>query len=185
MRYSLIREMDISNGFGIGISLFVQGCHFHCQGCFNQETWDFNDGKEWNDEIKNKFIKLAAKEYVKRISLLGGEPLCDENVNEILSLIKDLKKSYPNKQIWLYTGYNFYEILEKGNSKENFFWETRMNCALNVDTVIDGQFQLENQDLYNKDILWAGSTNQRVIYIKDVLKEMGCELPRGNNGEIR
>ena len=88
MRYSQIREMDISNGEGIGVSLFVQGCHFHCKGCFNQETWDFNGGKQWTKETKNKFVELAGKPYVKRISILGGEPLADENITEVYFLLQ-------------------------------------------------------------------------------------------------
>ena len=107
MRYSLIREMDVSNGWGVGISLFVQGCHFHCKGCFNQDTWDFNGGKEWTPEIEKKFIELANKEYIKRISFLGGEPLAKENVETVLWLIKTLKSNYPDKKIWLYTGHTW------------------------------------------------------------------------------
>ena len=79
MNYASIREMDISNGESIGVALFVQGCHFHCKNCFNSETWDFNDGKEWTEDIKNKFLKLIDKPYINRISILGGEPLADEN----------------------------------------------------------------------------------------------------------
>ena len=115
MRYSKIREMDVSNGEGLGVSLFVQGCHFHCRGCFNPETWDFSGGKEWTNEIKNKFLELAGRSYINRISILGGEPLCDENVTDVLLLIKELKTKYPNKNIWLYTGYNFDEIIKRGN----------------------------------------------------------------------
>ncbi|MEZ3420848.1 MAG: anaerobic ribonucleoside-triphosphate reductase activating protein [Eubacterium sp.] len=169
MRYAKIREIDISNGEGIGVSLFVQGCHFHCRGCFNPETWDFCGGKEWNYKIKEQFIELANKPYITRISILGGEPLCDENVKEVLDLIKDLKSIYPNKKIWLYTGYNFDEILEKGNTGEKSFWKDRFDAISNVDIVIDGQFKLENQDLYNEQIIWAGSTNQRIFCIENMI----------------
>ena len=170
MRYSKIREMDVSNGEGLGVSLFVQGCHFHCRGCFNPETWDFSGGKEWTNEIKNKFLELAGRSYINRISILGGEPLCDENVTDVLLLIKDLKTKYPNKNIWLYTGYNFDEIIKRGNTNEQNYWKKRFEAVLNVDTVVDGQFQIENQDLYNEKIVFAGSTNQRIIKIQDVMK---------------
>ena len=80
MRYAQIRSMDISNGEGIGVSLFVQGCPYHCKGCFNKETWDFDGGKEWNIETHSAFIGLVSKPYVKRVSILGGEPLVAENV---------------------------------------------------------------------------------------------------------
>ena len=170
MRYSKIREMDVSNGEGLGVSLFVQGCHFHCRGCFNPETWDFSGGKEWTNEIKNKFLELAGRSYINRISILGGEPLCDENVTDVLLLIKELKTKYPNKNIWLYTGYNFDEIIKRGNTNEQNYWKKRFEAVLNVDTVVDGQFQIENQDLYNEKIVFAGSTNQRIINIQDFLK---------------
>ena len=162
--------MDVSNGEGLGVSLFVQGCHFHCRGCFNPETWDFSGGKEWTNEIKNKFLELAGRSYINRISILGGEPLCDENVTDILLLIKELKAKYPNKNIWLYTGYNFDEIIKRGNTNEQNYWKKRFEAVLNVDTVVDGQFQIENQDLYNEKIVFAGSTNQRIIKIQDVMK---------------
>ena len=88
MRYNTIRKMDISNGEGVGISLFCQGCSFHCNNCFNKETWDFKGGKEWTKEIKREFIKLAEFDHISRISILGGEPLHDNNVEDIFSLCK-------------------------------------------------------------------------------------------------
>ena len=103
MRYAQIRGMDISNGEGIGIALFVQGCHFHCEGCFQPETWSFNGGEKWTENVEQDFIQLANKPYITRISILGGEPLCDENVREVYQLIHKLKMTYPNKDIWLYT----------------------------------------------------------------------------------
>ena len=86
MRYAQIRSMDISNGEGIGVSLFVQGCPFHCRNCFNPETWDFNNGKEWTKEIKENFLNLIQKKKVKRVSLLGGECLADQNLQEVKEL---------------------------------------------------------------------------------------------------
>lgn len=162
MRYSLIREMDVSNGWGVGISLFVQGCHFHCKGCFNQDTWDFNGGKEWTPEIEKKFFELANKEYIKRISFLGGEPLAKENVETVLWLIETLKSNYPDKKIWLYTGHTWEQIMNS-QEKVDLIRQSVLNL---VDVVVDGQFQLSNQDINNKTILWAGSTNQRVIDAK-------------------
>ena len=85
-------------------------------------------------------------------------------------LIKELKTKYPNKNIWLYTGYNFDEIIKRGNTNEQNYWKKRFKAVLNVDTVVDGQFQIENQDLYNEKIVFAGSTNQRIINIQDFLK---------------
>lgn len=171
MRYASIRDMDISNGEGIGIALFVQGCHFHCRGCFNQETWDFSGGKPWNDETQNLFIELANKPYIKRISILGGEPLCDENVECVLDLITKIRDIYKSdKKIWLYTGYDFDEIMFKGNlSTENPAWFARKECVLRSHVVVDGKFQINKQDLFNEITTWAGSTNQRIINIEEVI----------------
>lgn len=106
MRYASIRKMDVSNGAGIGVSLFVQGCPFHCKGCFNQETWDFNGGKEWTKEVEEQFLGLVGQRFVRRVSILGGEPLCDENVGAVRDLITKIKSLYPSVDIWLFTGYN-------------------------------------------------------------------------------
>lgn len=172
MRYAKIREMDISNGEGIGISLFVQGCHFHCKGCFNPETWNFNGGKEWTKEIEDKFIELAGKPHIKRISILGGEPLADENVDTVFSIVQRLRNAYPDKKIWMYTGYLWEDIcnvLDTNEIEEINEWSAqllRYMTASMVDIVVDGQFQIDKQDLYNEKIVWAGSTNQRIINIK-------------------
>ena len=111
MRYSSIRKMDVSNGQGIGVSLFVQGCHFHCKGCFNPETWDFNGGKEWTKEIEDKFLSLANHEYIQRVSILGGEPLCDENIETVSALINKIRDLFPNKKIWIYSGYTWENLV--------------------------------------------------------------------------
>ena len=173
MRYAQIREMDISNGKGVGMALFVQGCHFHCSGCFNQETWDFNGGKEWNSEIEEKFINLADKPYIKRISILGGEPLADENVESVLELLNKIKLKYgTTKQIWLYSGYVWEDIINVSEplSPANFKQHLRKNIVTNCDILVDGNFDITKQDLANKHIVWAGSTNQRVIDIQNSLK---------------
>ncbi len=140
MRYAQIRSMDISNGEGVGVSLFVQGCDKHCFNCFNSETWDFNGGKEWTEETKNKFMELIDRPYIRRISILGGEPLAEQNLDDILSLIKEIREKYPisqnpnsenigksrvledenyneirislpEKTIWLYTGFRWNYIM--------------------------------------------------------------------------
>ena len=97
MRYAQIRSMDVSNGEGVGVSLFVQGCTFHCKNCFNSETWDFNGGKEWTEETKEKLIGLIARPYIKRVSILGGEPLAKQNLDDVLKLIKEIRISFPKK----------------------------------------------------------------------------------------
>ena len=153
--------MDVSNGEGLGISLFVQGCHFHCKGCFNQETWDFSGGKEWNKKIEDEFVALASPQYIKRISILGGEPLADENIAAVSNLIERLKIEQPDKKIWIYSGYTWEAIM---NLNKQLF-------ISKADILVDGQFQIDKQDLYNEHIVFAGSTNQRVIDIKETIKQ--------------
>lgn len=175
MRYASIRSLDISNGEGVGVSLFVQGCNRHCFNCFNSETWDFNGGKEWTEETKNKFMELIDRPYIRRISVLGGEPLAEQNLDEVLSLIKEIRIFFPDKTIWLYSGYNF-DLL---NSKYNEYkytpfaanadeWLTRWEIISNVDVLVDGEYIDEQKDLTLK---WRGSKNQNCIDIKQSLAQ--------------
>lgn len=174
MNYASIRKMDISNGEGVGVALFVQGCHFHCYNCFNSETWDFNGGKEWTEEVKNKFLDLIDKPYIKRVTILGGEPLSDENLETILELTNEIRLSFPDKTIWIYTGYTFEEtqLLSKGLDQEsmrfNKYNKMRQNILENCDVLVDGRYIDELRDITLK---WRGSSNQRVIDVKRSLKQ--------------
>ena len=159
MRYALIRKMDISNGPGVGVSLFVQGCHLHCKGCFNSIAWDFNGGKEWNDDVKQKFLELASRPYIKRISILGGEPLSYENVFDIYELIVEIKDKFPDKVIWLYTGYRFEDVIDSLPNKR---------ILELCDVVVDGRYVEELKDI---GLPWCGSSNQRVIDVQETLKQ--------------
>ena len=166
MRYASIRSMDISNGEGVGVSLFVQGCHFHCKNCFNQDTWDFSGGKEWNREIDDEFMKLVNRPYIKRVSLLGGEPLADENVLDIMRLINRIKTECPDKKIWCYTGYTWEQIFPIVNPYLNLTQAemTRQNAVKNCDILVDGRFVEEEKDL---SLEFRGSKNQRIIDVKE------------------
>ena len=166
MRYASIRSMDISNGEGVGVSLFVQGCHFHCKNCFNQDTWDFSGGKEWNREIEDEFMKLVNRPYIKRVSLLGGEPLADENVLDIMRLINRIKTECPDKKIWCYTGYTWEQIFPIVNPYLNLTQAemTRQNAVKNCDILVDGRFVEEEKDL---SLQFRGSKNQRIIDVKE------------------
>ena len=171
MRYAQIRSMDISNGEGVGVSLFVQGCDRHCFNCFNSETWDFNGGKEWTEETKNKFIKLIDKPYINRISVLGGEPLAEQNLDEVLSLIKEIRISFPEKTIWLYTGYEWNQIMSPATTddlKSTIIAEQRKEIISNVDVLVDGEYIDEQKDLTLK---WRGSKNQNCIDVKQSLAQ--------------
>lgn len=170
MRYAQIRSLDISNGEGIGVSLFVQGCPFHCRNCFNPETWDFNGGEKWTEETKNKFLKLIDRPYIKRVSLLGGECLAEQNLNDVLSLVQEIRISFPEKTIWLYTGYDFQEIFRGESScisKKGLNDFKRRQIIKLCDVIVDGEYIDEQRDLSKK---WAGSDNQRVIDVQETIK---------------
>lgn len=166
MRYASIRSMDISNGEGVGVSLFVQGCHFHCKNCFNQDTWDFSGGKEWNHEIEDEFMKLVNRPYIKRVSLLGGEPLADENVLDIMWLVNRIKTEYPDKKIWCYTGYTWEQVFPIVNPYLNLTRTEmiRQNVVKSCDFLVDGRFIDEEKDL---SLEFRGSKNQKIIDIKE------------------
>lgn len=205
MRFASIRKMDISNGESVGASLFVQGCHFHCKNCFNKETWDFNGGKEWTKDIKKKFLSLTEAAYIKRISILGGEPLADENLHDILDLITELRLkypitgkidtiysnknnfkhnilignsneirlSYPQKTIWLYTGYTWEQIMnpvttDDFNPERDKLLKMRRDIVEQCDVLVDGRYEEDKRDITYH---WAGSTNQRVIDVQESLKQ--------------
>ena len=155
MRYNQIRTMDISDGPGVRVSIFFQGCHFHCKDCFNSETWDFNKGKEFTDEAIDKIIELADHEYIEGLSILGGEPMHPINVLGTIALAKKFKEKYPNKNIWVWTGYKFEDIPNK-------------DALPFIDVLVDGQFITE---LHSFDLKWKGSSNQRVINVKETLKQ--------------
>lgn len=177
--------MDISNGEGIGVSLFVQGCHFHCKNCFNKDTWDFNGGKEWTEETQKEFLKLANKPYIKRISVLGGEPLANENVSDVLNLVNQIRLLLPNKTIWLYTGFTWETVWD--NALDNLVQfgigglslseeceqtlelvKKRREIIKQCDVLIDGRYV---DSLRNIQLKYRGSENQRVIDIKKSLEQ--------------
>ena len=156
MRFSKIKQNDIANGMGIVMSLWTQGCPHHCKGCFNVETWDFNGGKEFTEEDKKYIIENIDKNNIKRnLSILGGEPLCPENIEGVISLCKDFKKTYPHKKIYIWTGYVIEELDNEQKEILNY-----------IDVLIDGKFEEANKNLSLK---LRGSSNQRIIDIKEYL----------------
>ena len=153
MRFSKIKDNDIANGEGIVMSLWTQGCPHHCKGCFNMETWDFAGGKEFKEEDKEYILQNIDKNNIKRnLSILGGEPLCEQNIQGVINLCKEFKERYPDKIIYVWTGYVLEEFDEIQNRLLNY-----------IDVLVDGKFEVENKDLSLK---LRGSTNQRIINIK-------------------
>lgn len=159
MKYNKIRKMDISNGEGVRVSIFVQGCHFHCKGCFNPETWNFEGGKEFTSQTLTLLLDLCSNPTRKGLSILGGEPLNDENYSGVLEIVKAFRKDkrLSGKDIWLWTGYEIEDILNDKSKKEILKY---------LDYVICGQFIEEQKNLRLK---WAGSKNQRWIDVKETL----------------
>lgn len=151
--------------------MFVQGCNFHCYNCFNPETWDFNGGKEWTPEVEDKFIELASRPYIKRISLLGGECLADENLDGVLNLVNRIRLSLPQKNIWLYSGYEYQHIF-RGTpsclSKEGYNNYKRRKIIEAVDVFVDGRYIDSQRDV---SLRWKGSKNQHVIDVQKSLEQ--------------
>ena len=161
MRYNLIRKMDISNGPGVRVSIFMQGCSFHCKNCFNQETWDFEGGQEFTEDTINKVLELSDKKEVKGLSILGGEPMHPTNIEGTTKLAKAFKEKYPEKNIWAWSGFKYEDI--KDNDVFNY-----------IDVLVDGQYK---DELHDPTLKWRGSSNQRVIDIKESKKQNKvCEL---------
>lgn len=154
MRFSKIKNNDIVNGVGITLSVWTQGCPHRCKGCFNKETWTFNEGNEFTNDDLNYIISNIDSFNVKRnLSVLGGEPLCPQNVEGVINLCREFKKVYPNKLIYLWTGYT----IEEFNQKQKQILEY-------VDFIIDGKFEEAKKNL---NLHLRGSSNQRIFDIKN------------------
>ena len=156
MRYNKIRKMDVSNGPGVRVSIFFQGCAFHCKNCFNPETHDFDSGKEYTVEVRDKIVSLTSKPYIMRFSILGGEPLVERNIQELIILINLIKEKRPDIKIWLYTGNTYEKIIDK-----------YYDLLKLVDVLIDGPFI---DDLKDLRLRFRGSSNQRVIDVKKTIE---------------
>jgi len=165
MHFGAIKEVDIANGEGVRVSLFVSGCRHHCKGCFNPETWNFDFGKEYNKDTEDHIINLLKPDYIKGLSLLGGEPMEPENQKEIINLLRRIKKEYKDKNIWCYSGYLFDKDLTNANSKVHT--EFTDEILSYIDVLVDGEFVL---DLKNISLKFRGSSNQRIIDVKKSLK---------------
>lgn len=146
MRYKTIKKYDIANAIGIHTSIFFTGCRFHCKNCFNKEIWDFNSGEEFDENAKIILFGYLNDEHVKGLSILGGEPL--QQGEDLLELVKEIKKTFPNKRIWLWTGYYINELNEL--QKEIISY---------CDRIIDGRF---DENLKDFKLKLRGSANQTI-----------------------
>lgn len=161
MYYGSIKSYDIADGPGVRVSLFVSGCRHHCKGCFNAETWDFEYGRPYTKETEDAVIRMLGEEYIKGLTVLGGEPFEPENQPEVAGLLKRVKEIYPDKDIWCYTGYLYDVDLKKGGRVYTDVTEEMLSC---IDVLVDGEFVEEQKDI---TLLFRGSRNQRLIILKD------------------
>ena len=158
MRYNKIRKMDISNGPGVRVSIFVQGCTFNCKECFNPETHNFKGGKLFTTMDMDKIIQLAKEDYICGLSILGGEPLHPNNIESVSMIAEYFKYKYPNKTIWIWTGFKIENLLTRTDIDI-------VNELFNyIDVLVDGQFEIDKKDITLK---YCGSSNQRVIDINN------------------
>lgn len=162
MYYGNIKPIDIANGTGVRVSLFVSGCRNHCKGCFQPETWDFCYGKPYTNETEAEIIKALSPDYISGLSVLGGDPLEPENQKELLPLLKKVKAMYPEKDIWVYTGYTL-EMLLSGRCHP--CRPETMDMLRYIDVLVDGRFDDSKKDI---SLEFRGSSNQRIIHMKDV-----------------
>ena len=165
MNYADIKKIDIANGEGIRVSIFVSGCNHHCKGCFNQCAWDFNYGKKFTDDEINKVINYLNHDYISGLSLLGGEPLEKTNQEGLLPLVKKVKEKFPNKNIWCYTGFDFEKDIVGNMVKEN---KTTKELLKYIDVIVDGKFEENKKDI---KLQFRGSSNQHILDVQESLKQ--------------
>lgn len=149
MRYAAIKQTDTVNGEGFAVSLWTQGCPFRCNGCWNDATWDFNGGNEWSQELEDELIELCKNEYKKCLSILGGEPLCEQNFDEVLKIAKRFKEELPEKKLFIWTGFTYDEVLS----------DRKKEILEYTDVIVTGRFILNERDL---NLYLRGSRNQEV-----------------------
>lgn len=192
MNYATIKKTDVANGPGIRVSLFVSGCTHCCKGCFNSEAWDFGFGQRYTQETESEVLEALAPEYIRGLSLLGGEPMEPQNRGTVLSLVQKVRQKYPEKDIWCYTGYDYERDLLAWAAKEQ---EARDGCCESgraarpaaaedmhgetgagevsqllslIDVLVDGEFMEEKKNLR---LAFRGSENQRLIHVKESLRQ--------------
>ena len=161
MRYHNITSSDILNGDDLGVVLWVAGCNHKCKGCQNPCTWNPDGGLEFDEGAEKEFLEEVAKDYHKRVTFSGGDPMHPNNVSKVLELAKKIRKSYPDKKIWLYTGSTLYDLFKLGGE----YYE----LARLVDILVDGEYV---EELRDTNLPWVGSSNQNVIDMQKT-KESG------------
>lgn len=164
MNYHTIKYDDMLNGDGLRAVLFVSGCEHHCKNCQNPQTWDPNSGKQFTEKQLNDILEYLKNDYAAGLTITGGDPLHPLNVREVYNICKAVKKAFPHKTIWLYTGYTYDEIIKKTfNSITDITNIASVLVDRYVDVLVDGKYI---ESLADTQYHWAGSTNQKVIRLK-------------------
>ena len=156
MNYAALKKFDIANGPGVRVSLFVSGCRHHCKNCFNREAWDFDYGKPFTADTEEEILTELDKDYIKGLSLLGGEPFELENRGALTELLKKVKQRNPEKPVWCYTGFELEKLTDP----------TAAEMLSLIDVLVDGKFV---EELKSPDLLFRGSSNQRIIDVRQSL----------------
>ncbi len=162
MNYCNIKKTDVANGEGVRVSLFVSGCRNHCPGCFNKQTWDFNFGGLFTTAAQDEILEALKPEYISGLTLLGGEPFEEENQRILVSFLGCVRRQFPQKSIWCYTGYVYDKDLLPENGRKHC--EVTEKMLSFIDVLVDGPFILEQKDI---SLQFRGSKNQRILYLKN------------------
>ena len=162
MYYSQINSFDVANGEGIRVSLFVSGCSFHCKGCFNPEAWEYNYGKEYTQETEDYILKLLNNENIRGLSVLGGDPLCQDykGLNQLIHLLDKVQEM--GKDVWVWSGYTWDELFDEELDFKDTLMQDRRTIIALADVFVEGRFEEDKKDL---SLAWRGSSNQRVINV--------------------
>lgn len=173
MNYLKIEKENILNGLGIRVVLWCSGCDHHCKNCQNPITWDPNDGAKFDTKAKREIFNELSKDYISGITLTGGDPLHPNNLETVLNLVNEIRLSFPEKTIWLYSGYTWDQIMfpvitDDFNPERDRLLKMRQDIVKQCDVLVDGRYEEDKRDVTYH---WAGSTNQRVINVKKTLEQ--------------
>lgn len=175
MNYATIKPSDVANGPGVRVSLFVSGCTHQCEGCFNEEAWDFQYGTPFTDDTITYILDLLKPSHVAGLSLLGGEPFEPMNQLGLLPLLRRVKEQFPEKSIWCYTGFLFDEQILEQMCKSH---EETKELLTYLDVLVDGRFVLSKKNI---NLRFCGSENQRIILVQESLQNGTIQLWDGRN----
>ncbi|MGN0178740.1 MAG: anaerobic ribonucleoside-triphosphate reductase activating protein [Monoglobaceae bacterium] len=165
MHYGEIKNCDIANGVGVRVSLFVSGCTNHCKNCFQPQTWDFEYGKPFTGETENYILNLLKPSHISGLTVLGGEPFEPSNQRVLYPFLKRVREAYPKKSIWMYSGFTYEELLTEGGYSN---CEVTYEILKLADVLVDGRY---DEELKNIGLRFRGSSNQRLIDLKETFKQ--------------